>query len=108
MSVQCELSSLRTDGQNDLTSLVVSSRNFANALKNTAHSTIRCAKPTEQDFRLRREIDVIRALLGYFSAMVLIAYRRFGITHRYNFQIKISIEDWTDSMCRNVGKELLL
>jgi len=27
--------------------------------------------------------------------MLLIAYRRFGTTHRYNFQAKISIEDGT-------------
>jgi len=42
----------RTDGQNDLMRLIVFFRNFAYALKNTAYSTKRCAKPTERDFRL--------------------------------------------------------
>jgi hypothetical protein len=43
---------LRTDGQSDLTRLIVSFRNFADTLKDTEYSTKRCANPTEHDLRL--------------------------------------------------------
>jgi hypothetical protein len=107
ISVQWELSNLRTE-QNDLTRLIVSFRNFANALENTSCSTKR-AKPTERYFRIppRSRCDMRSSGL-FLRRMVLIAYRRFGATHRYNFQAKLSSEDWTGRLCWNVGKELLL
>jgi hypothetical protein len=59
----------------------------------------------------RRDVDEIGALLGYYAALVVVLYRRFGTTYRFLLQgsrIKKTLEDGTDSLSRNVDKELAL
>jgi len=49
------------------------------------------------------------ALLSYYTPRVVVSpYRRFGTTYRFIFkgEVKFILEDETETLPRNVGKEL--
>jgi len=98
---------LRTDGQNDLTSLIVSFRNLANALKNTEYSTKRCAEPTEHDLGLlqlsRRDMRSSGLFRGVWCLLLtdVSTTLRIGTLFKPGFKEKIGPIGCAETSARN-------